>query len=320
MSSADYSATTSYLQTLASRAILGLDNVRGNIVNLSSQGSAHARDVNFQFTVDQPNLGAPPQFSDMFTGIDNTDPEIRRINEDMDEYIAKYFPHLTACLKTIPEEWLCNVISGVKPFGIDSTIFDMVWQRVRDRARAQATSEARSLIANMSARGFSLPNGALVDLTMAMEQKVSDMVSDANRDAMIKDAEIKHELLKFAEEQAIRYKIGLLQAMADMYKTWVLIPNNQVEREKARAMALASYYNAISDYHKVELAFEEMRLKAAGMDADVDLQNVRNDIAAAQVNNSSNIAPLGQAAAAYGDVASGAASAASSLTAQIESL
>ena len=320
MSSADYSAATAYLQALADRAELGLENVRGNVVNLSSQGNAHARDVQFDYTVTAPNLGRPPQFSDMFRGADNTDPEIIRINAEVDAYIAKYFPSLSECLKTIPEDWLCDVISGVRPFGIDSTIFDLVWQRARDKARAQGQSEAKSLIANMSARGFSIPNGALIDLTHKLDQKISDMVAEANRDTTIKDAEIKHELLKFAEEQAIKYKIGLLQAMADMYKLWTILPNNAMERERTRAMAMSAFYNAISDYHKVELAFEELRMKAELSTAEVELRNVGNDLQAAQINNTTNIAPLGQVAAAFGDVASGAAAAASTLVAQIESL
>lgn len=320
MSSADYSQATAFLQALADRATSGVEIVRGNIVNLSSQGTARARDVRFEYDVDVPHITEPPRFSDMFQGADTTDPEIIRLNAEVDAYIAKYFPSLSDCLKTIPEDWLCDVISGVRPFGIDSTIFDLVWQRARDKARAQGQSEARSLIANMSARGFSIPNGALVELTRRLDQKTSDLVAEANRDTIIKDAEIKHDLLKFAEEQAIRYKIGLLQAMADMYKLWTILPNNAMERERTRAMAMSAYYNAIADYHKVELAFEELRMKAELSTAEIDLRNVQNGIQAAEVNNRSNIAPLGQAAQAFGDVASGAAAAASTLVAQIESL
>ena len=313
-------ATTSELLTLASQAMLGLQTTRGNIVNLSSQGRATSKDVDFSFTLNRPTLTAPPKFSDMFKGVDGSDPEILRLNNEVDAYVAKYFPHLNECLKTIPDEWLCAVIGGTKPFGIDSTIFDLVWQRARDRARKSAISQSKTLEANMSARGFSMPPGAIIDMNMEMEAKVSEAEAEANRDAMIKDAEIKADILKFAEEQALRYKLGLFQAMMDALRAWIAVPNNVVEREKARAAALSAYYDAISSYHKVELAFEELRLEAAKTDKEFDLQNVKNDLIAAEIRSKSNIEPLGAAAQAFGHAVAGAASAASTLVAQIESL
>ena len=313
----EYNSTTTNLMNFARDALMGVENTQRMIWN-SAGNPPSASDATFDVTLTKPNLTEPPKFSDVFEYGDRTNPEVMRLNDEADAFLAKYFPAINACLKTLPEDWLCGVISGVKPFGIDSTIFDLVWQKARDRATRSRLSDQRTMEASMSARGFTLPPGALVDLSMKMQQRMADDLSDVNRDQAIKDADIKKEILLFAEEQALKYKLGLMQVMGDLYKVWALIPNNDIERARVRAQAWASYYNALGSYYNVEIAFEELRLKAAQADANVQLANTENDIkafAASQMDKG-----LGDAARAFGDIAQGASSAASSLVAQVESI
>lgn len=312
-----YSETQSGLMAFAAQALTGLENTQRMIFN-SSGNPPSTSDVEFSITLNRPNTTAPPRFSDVFDYADTTNPEVLRLNDEADAYMAKYFPAISACLKTVPEDWLCGVISGVRPFGIDSTIFDLVWQKARDRATRARRSEQRTVEANMSARGFTMPPGALVDMVMRMDQRYSDDISEVNREQAIKDAEIKHDLLKFAEEQALKYKLGLMQAMADLYKVWAIIPNNDVERAKVRAQAMSSYYSALSSYYNVELAFEEIRLKAEQLRTGVELSNTQNDIEAYKASRSND--GLGDAAKAFGDIAANASGAASSLVAKIENI
>lgn len=313
----EYGSTTGELLEFASQALIGLENTQRMIFN-NGTNPPGASDASFSLSLTKPKLDEPPKFSDVFEYGDRTNPEILRLNDEADAFLAKYFPAINACLRTLPEEWLCNVIGGVKPFGIDSTIFDLVWQKARDRAARARLSEQRTIEANFSARGFTLPPGALVDVSMKMQQRYSDDLSEVNREQAIKDAEIKHELLKFAEEQALRYKLGLMQAMADLYKVWAVIPNNDIERARVRAQAWSSFYDALGRYYNVEIAFEELRLKAEQARTSVELANTENDIrafAAAQQDRG-----LGQVASAWGDIAQGSAGAASTLVAQIENL
>lgn len=319
----NYDGSTSYLQSLATSAMNKVSETKGNIIQLyGGAKDITAKQVNFEFDLEELVMAKPPKFSDMFNNVDTTNPEIIRLNNEIDGFVAKYFPNLSNCLQTIPDEWLCDVISGVRPFGIDSTIFDLVWNKARDRALAQGRSEARTIAANMSSRGFSMPNGAMVDMIMALDQKTSDMIADANREAMVKDAEIKHDMLKFAVSEAVKYKIGLLSALADMYKIFAVIPNNGIERERARTAAIAAYYNAVSDYHKIEMAFDELRLKAEETKADISLKNAANDLEAEKLKMGSNegLRALGDAARSFGDIASQSAQSAGTLVAQIESL
>jgi len=312
----EYGSTTDFLQQKLAIALNKVSETKTNIINLSG-GRPNVSTSKFSVDIKKPVIGSPPKLSELLE-MESTNPEIFRLNNEADAYMEKYFPAISGGLLTLPEDWLIGVISGVKPFGIDSTIFDMVWQKARDRARKQQLSEQRTLEANMSARGFSMPPGALVDLSEQLSQRVNDAISDVNRDEAIKDAEIKKDILLFAVEQALRYKLGLMQAMADLYKVWAVIPNNGVERMKAKASAMSSFYNALSSYYNVEMAYEELKVKAESARTDVELANTKNKIDAfsAAADNRS----LGQVAAAFGDIASGAASGAASIVAQIENI
>lgn len=311
----EYGSTTQFLQDKLTVALNKVHETKGNMLQLAGN-KPNVGLSKFDVTISKPVVGLPPKFSDLIE-TDTARPEIVRLNDEADAYMEKYFPALSGGLLTLPEEWLINVISGLKPFGIDSTIFDMVWQKARDRAQKSRQSEQRSLEANMSARGFSLPNGALVELSDRLGQRVADELADVNRDQAIKDAEIKKDILLFAVEQALRYKLGLMQAMADLYKVWAIIPNNDVERMKARASTMTSFYNALGAYYNVEMAYEELKVKAEIARTNVEQSNAENKIKAYEAGTKNS---LGDAAKAFGDIASGAASGAASITAQIESI
>ena len=313
----NYDASTSTLFTLASQALTEVSNTRNAIFN-SAPRAPGTTAIHANLPKTNLSLGAPPKASDIFFMDDTADDTVVWLNAQVEEYMNKYFPAINNCLKTIPEEWLCNVISDVKPFGIDSTIFDLVWERARDRQNADGLSAKRTLEAASSAHGFSLPNGALLSATMQLEKKRADLVHEVNKEQALQDAMIKKEILLFAEEQALRYKLGLMQAMADMYKAWMIIPNRDLERAQIRAQAMAAFYSALSTYWNVEEAFEELKLKAETLRVNTELQNVGYDVEAFKAARGDQ--GLGQAAQAFGVIAAQASNAASTLVAQIESI
>lgn len=318
-----YDSTTQKLLDLAKTAMQQVGYTRSNIIQLSGGGkTASTPDQHSNYKVSNgflDSLEEPPPFTDFLGGeFDMTDIQIEKLNQEADRYMQKYFPAISQCLRTLPEEWLCGVISGLKPYGMDDTVFDLIWQKQRDREQASRQSTQRTLEATMSSRGFSLPPGVLVDMSMALANKSADALQDVNRDVTIKQAEIKLDLLKFAEGEALRYKLGLMQAMADLYKVWAVIPEQDIARAEARSRAMAAYYQAIGAYYNVEEAFEQLKLRAEELRVNTELQNVQLNIAA--VKQQTELSGLGDAATAFGAIAAGAANAASSLVAQIESL
>jgi len=316
MASSEYAATTNNLMTIAERALMEAQNTRGWIGAFSS---VHAPDAKFSHSVKRPSLGEAPKFSDLFEAGNSSSPEIIRLNNEADAWLAKYFPAISSGLKTLPEDWLVGVISGVKPFGLDKSIFEIVWHQARDRAYRAAQSEGRTLEAAFSGRGFSLPPGALAAAMAQTEARAGQAIAEVNREQAVKDAEIKLELLKFAEEQAIRYKLGIMDAMKEFYQMWYAMPDREIERARIRTQAMASFYGALSSYHNIEIAFEQLRLQAARTKAEVDQHNGKLDLDAQQILRA-GLPSIGAVAQAFGNIASGAAGAAGTLVAQIESL
>ena len=312
-----YDPTTAFLQGVASDALTQASNNASRIWGLENV-SAVTRDPRFAMTINNPDMGPPPQFGDLFGG-DNTDPTIEYLNEQADAWVAKYFPALNECFKNEPEESLCAILSGTKPYGLDKTILDMVWNQARDRAGRTKRSEQATLAATFSNRGFSLVPGAMADQMAQLEQRASDVALDVSREQAIKDADIKVEMYKVALQLSTQLKTAILNALADFYRMWITVPDKDIERAKVKAQAQAALYSALSSYYNVELAFEELRLKAGQTTASIDIDVDRNALTR-QGNYMGIASPLASAVNAFANTAGNAAQAGGSLTAQVESL
>jgi hypothetical protein len=311
----EYNGTTQDLLTHARNAMQAATNSETKIRGASKPNMQEAR---FAFTVARPAMQPPPSFGELF-GTDTTNTTAGWLEGQVTQWLNNYFPTINGCLKTLPDEWLCDVIAGVKPFGYSQTYFDLVWHQARDRAYRTRRSETETIAENFSARGFTLPPGAMVAALDAAQQRASDAILEVNREQAIKDAEVKLELLKFAEEQALRYKLGVMQSLGDFYRQWSTLPDKDIEKARIRAQATASLYSALSSYYNVEVAFEQLRLRAAetkfGIDGDIDERRIK----LFGTDNNANQA-LGSAVRGFADISAAAASAAGTLVAQIESI
>jgi hypothetical protein len=312
-----YEETTAFLQAQATNALNQASNNASRIYSLPPP--ANLREPRFDVELTKPVLEAPPQLSDLFSEGDTSQSNIAWLDAQADAWLNKYFPEINGCFRTQPEETLCAIISGAKPFGVDKTVFEQVWNQARDRAYRGADSETKTLRAEFSARGFTLPPGAMVDLHAQAERRASDVVLDVNRDQAIKDADIKVDLLKTALELATRLKLGVMSAMADFYRLWVSLPDKDIERARIRAQAMGAFYSALSSYYNVEISFQELTLRAAQAEAGVDVDVDRNRLT--RQNTFGSVAgALGQAVNAFAGVAEAANVAGGTLSAQIESL
>jgi hypothetical protein len=311
-----YDETTAFLQSLASQALSNASNNASRIYSLPPP--VNTRDPNFSVDITKPNIGPPPSFGDLF-GNDETDPTIQYLNGQADAWVEKYFPELNACLKNLPEEWLCDIISGVKPFGHSQTYFELVWHQARDRAQRTLQTSQKSLAADFSARGFSLPPGAMADAMTQLERDANDAALAVNREQAIKDADIKLDLLKFAEEQAIRLKTAVMQSLADFYRQWISVSDQDIRSAQVRAQAQAALYAALSSYYGVEMSFQELLVRREQLDSEVDIAVDRNRISQ-QSNFSATASALGQAVSAFAGVSANAAQAGGSLVAEISSI
>ena len=158
-------------------------------------------------------------------------------------------------------------------------------------------------------------------LLSAAREKAADQVAEVSREQAVKDAEIRLDLLKFAEEQALQHKRGMLAVLADNARLLLAIPNDGYEESKLRLEANRALYDALGRYYDINASFEELRLKAEQARVGTDIDVSRNRIDAARASDGSGkAAALGQAVRGFADMVSQAAAGAGSLVAQIESI
>jgi len=110
---------------LFSTVTTAMDRASLSAARIGTGSGATLREQRLNFEPGQMNLGAPPKFSDLFAGADNANAIIAQIDDKVDQWLANYFPSINSGFKNQPEDFVLGVISGAKPFGIDSTVFDL---------------------------------------------------------------------------------------------------------------------------------------------------------------------------------------------------
>jgi hypothetical protein len=314
----NYESTTQYLQGLADRSWNEARNNAGRIYSMPP--GVTLREPNFAASnLQKPNIQPPPSIGDLLQTGDSTDSTLIFLDRETEKFIGKYFPAMNAGLRTVPDDVLCEIISGVRPYGLPNSVLELVWHSARDRAYRTANSEIRQIGAEFSARGFAIPPGAMIDAIAKSEQRATEAALEINVQQAIKDADIKLEMLQFAMKMAADYKTGIVGALADFYRSWISVPDKDIERARIRSQAMSSLYSALSSYYNVEISFEELKLRAAQLDAEIDLGVDRNRLTK-QSNSSAAVSGLGAAVSTFGRIAEAASSGSGSLTAEIESI
>lgn len=294
----------------------------------------------------------PPDFSEVLGGFEGLLGEewelpdgvddayfVDFINTRVNEWFDKFFPVIGQRFTRVPEDILVDIISGIRPFGLSETVFELVWNRARDSEIKRYRSQEATLREEMSMRGFSMPTGAMLKAMQDIRSEASGRINEVAREEAIRHEEIKVRLLEFAIQTANNIKLGIYNALADFLRAWIQIPeaanaraatnlayqNSVFDRDrltvdiaKAKSQAYSSLYSALNSYYQAETALQELSLRAQIANADASLAYDRNRIS---VYNSDGAAgALGQAVQGFASIAGDAANAAGSLIAQIEGL
>lgn len=311
----DYSDTTTALLAQATEAV-GLASLSAGRINLNTKPGL--KETTFNYTVPAIALGAPPKFSDLFDGADNAAGNYDILNDQVDAWLAKYFPSINSSFQNTPEAYCANIIAGVKPYGSDTTVFERVWTRMRDRTYRTSGSELRTVEARSSNQGFSLPTGAMVYQSAEIERRATASILEVNIEQASKEADICKELLMQAVSVAAQLKIGILNTSADFFRAYYGILQLDADTARIRAQAYSSYYEALGTYYNVEVTQARLQLQAAEGKSNVDSAIDRNRVSLFAADGTA----MAQAEASKGmaGIASSSAGAAGTLVAQIGSI
>ena len=288
----------------------------GRATNVSGRVSTFIPNItsaNLSYTPSVPQMPKPAALTD-FLQLDSSSSTLQFINAETEGLIDKYFPEISGALRYAPEEWLVGIITGQQPFGLSKDVFEAVWHESRDREYRARNTAVEQIRSEFSSRGFPVPPGAMLKAIARAEERAADAIGEVNRAQTVRDAEIKLDLLKFAEQQAIALKMGIFQAIANYYNVLMDLPNKDIEATRAKVSAYASFNDAMSQFYRVQLGFEELRLQAANLRMNGKLDENRLRVAASDGQKNS---ALGQITSAFASAAEGAVNAAGTLQANI---
>ena len=275
--------------------------------------------VSFNYNPSKPSMEKPPKIGDLLDDQEKQDVNVMLLNDAAENWIRKYLPNLSGCLDVEPDQWACGILSGRNEFGMNKQAFDAVWHEGRDRAYRQAQSEKQQINAAYSLRGFSLPPGALISATNNAEIRASEAIADINRQQIIKEAEIKLELIKLAASTATQLKGSLMQMLASFFGNIVQLAKHDpgADKMRAKAQAYSSFISGLSSYFNTELGFEKLKLDTAIAKSSTEEANIKIGSELTYKGIDSRNAGLAQAASGFADAAGAAANAQSSLQAEL---
>lgn len=311
----DIDKTMRFIQSFSEQA-LRQSTAFGNRLTMAT--GTHGK-INFKYNPSKPGMEKPPKIGDLLNDHEKQDVNVMLLNDAAENWIKKYLPNLSGCLDVEPDQWACGILSGRDEFGMNKEAFDAVWHEGRDRAYRQAQSEKQQINAAYSLRGFSLPPGALISATNNAEIRASEAIADINRQQIIKEAEIKLELIKLAAVTATQLKGSLMQMLASFFGNIVQLAKHDpgADKMRARAQAYSAFMSGLSNYFNVELGFEKLKLDAAIAKSSTEEANIKIDSELSFKGIDSRNAGFAQAARGFAEAAGAAANAQSSLQAEL---
>ena len=261
-----------------------------------------------------PSVGGPPSaellrtgFEEFFTGDEDTPEEtIARANKQVSDWVDNYFPAIKNCFENVPEQWVCDVISGVRPLGNSEEAIEVAWRVAKANQNRDTQSAKKTLYAEFASRGFSLPPGAMVAAMERLHERGMDLSSAASRDAALKDVDVQAQLLQTAVQTGANLKQGMLQIMATYYRVTTALNNDTVRFgiDKARIKAqadtqfndamlrfqsinqdyFASLRSTLTQHNSNEISLFNARVGASQTEAQVADTAARVELEAAKIN------------------------------------
>lgn len=176
------------------------------------------------------------------------------------EFFVTYYP-LSSDAFDEAMAWLVNTITNGGT-GIPAEIENQIWQRHRDKIQTSSLQAQNSAYADFSARGFSLPPGALTARLDGIRNEGILKLAEVSRDVAIKQVEIEIDNIKFAVKEAIDARLKALAAAADYVKAMALGPEIATKLVDSSQDSQARLISATADFYRARLSRDELSYKA----------------------------------------------------------
>lgn len=263
----------------------------------------------------------PPSLTlDQLLDLDN--PRSLKIKEDIDrefeDFLDEYFPDFST-LSATTIDWIMDTINN-GGYALPNDEESKIWDRARareDTLNKKATHEATEVMAR---KGWSAPPGVLTERLRVAQMENVTRQSTLSRDIAIKQAEMAHEMLKFAVTQAVNLQQIALNAAAQFVSEYVRAAAIGLDSSAALANAAVNLYNNTIAYYRAYFEQEELKRRFAGDSASVQQARADSLTNALQkrTENAANAAI--EAAQALGDSAAAALGAQNTIAATVQEI
>lgn len=167
--------------------------------------------------------------------------------------------------------------------GLDPVVEQAIWDRARSREAQLAENNLDEAVRNHSARGFSLPSGALAAQMRDAQRLALSKASEVSRDIAIKQADLEQANVKHAIEQGLALEGKLIdyanqieqrafEAARYLAENAVQVYNAQVEGFKALLQKYATY----ADIYRTLIQSETAKVDA--YKAQVDAERAKAEV------------------------------------------
>jgi hypothetical protein len=220
-----------------------------------------------QFNATAPTLRSTPP---AYTGNTSIVPEIQtafaeafaelkpELEDALADFLGRFYP---TCVGTNTDNWICNTIlyGGT---GLPAAVQDAIWERARRAELAEANRLTEEAIDAFAARGFTLPGGAVYAAVLKAQQDAANKSSTLARDTAIDNAKLALETIKFAVQQGVQLRIGVIGAIGAYLKAFMQPAELAVERARVMAQAQQQLWSSSADYYRAMVAEAQLSLSA----------------------------------------------------------
>ena len=216
------------------------------------------------------------------------------------DYMAKFFPE---CITTHTDNWICTtILTGGT--GIPADVEAAIWQRGRDRETAEFAKLEADTITLFAQRGFTLPPGALAARLMQIQQDATNKAVDGSRAQTIETLKVHIEQVKFAVEQGVKVRLGVLGALGEYLKAWMAPQLTAAEHAKLLVDSKQKLWASAADYYRAMIQEAELTLSHHKIMAPSFTDGARNYLDRLRAVHASQLQTALSAATTMGQIAS----------------
>jgi len=219
-------------------------------------------------------------------------------------FLNTYFPNFAGCMRTSVDDWICNTIQG-QGTGIPVAVENQIWNRAREKELLDAARSRNQLTTQWASRGWSMPTGMLANQLLELNQETATRAALHAREIAIKQAEVVIETIRFAVQQGVQMRLGVVAALVDYMRAYMAPWELAIRKAEALVDAKSRLWQSSSAYYSALISAAELSLKydSLAIDRGVQANKLTVDQVIGTVSNRVNAAvsaaqAMAQAAAA----------------------